>query len=68
MVDLFKRLFVEQNDISQNLAENQKIAILQNQIEYNFNEILEANVFRFAKISNKEDDMVYKLIKEGRDV
>ena len=68
MVDLFKRLFVEQNDISQNLAENQKIAILQNQIEYNFNEILEANVFRFAKITNREDDEVYKLIKEGVNV
>lgn len=68
LVDLFKRMFAENNEISSTLTENQKIAILQNKIEYHFNEILEANVFRFAKISNKEDDVIYKLIKEGVDV
>lgn len=68
MVDLFKRLFVESNEISATLTENQKIAILQNKIEYHFNEILEANVFRFAKISNREDDVIYKLIKEGVEI
>jgi len=68
MVDLFKRMFAEKNEIASTLTEYQKLAILQNKIEYHFNEILEANVFRFAKISNKEDDMFYKLIKEGVDV
>lgn len=68
VVDLFKRLYLEQNEISTSLIENQKIAILQNKLEYHFNEILDANVFRFAKISNKEDDLVFKLIKEGVDV
>lgn len=68
VVELFKRLYVGKNEISTSLAESQKIAILQNKLEYHFNEILDANVFRFAKISNKEDDMVYKLIKEGVDV
>lgn len=68
LIDLFKRMFVEKNEISRNLSENQKIAILQNKLEYHFNDILESNIFRFAKISNKEDDMVYKLIKEGIDV
>ena len=32
------------------------------------NEILDANVFRFAKISNREDDVIYKLIKEGVEI
>lgn len=68
LIALFKRMYVEKNEISNNLSENQKIAILQNKLEYHFDEILESNVFRFAKISNKEDDMVYKLIKEGVDV
>ena len=68
MIDLFKRLFAEKNELASTLAEYQKLAILQNKIEYHFNEILEANVFRFAKISNKEDDLFYKLIKEGIDV
>lgn len=68
VVDLFKRLYLEQNEISTSLAESQKVAILQNKLEYHFNEILDANVFRFAKVSNREDDMVFKLIKEGVDV
>lgn len=68
LVDLFKRLFVSKNEISNNLTENQKSAILKNKLEYHFNEILEANVFRFAKISNREDDMIYKLIRDGLDV
>ncbi len=68
LIDLFKRLFVEKNAISDSLTENQKTAIVQNKLEYHFNEILEANVFRFAKISNREDDVIYKLIKEGVDI
>ena len=68
LIELFKRLFVDDNELNQNLTENQKSAIVQNKLEYHFNDILDANVFRFAKISNKEDDRVYKLIKEGVDV
>lgn len=68
LVDLFKRLFAEKNEMSINLTENQKIAILQNKLEYHFSEIMEANMFRFAKVSNREDDLVFKLIKEGVDV
>ncbi len=68
LVELFKRLYVENNEISNNLTENQKSAIIQNKLEYHFDEILESNVFRFAKINNKEDDMVYKLIRDGIDV
>lgn len=68
IIDLFKRLYVEKNEISLELTDNQKKAIVQNKLEYHFNEILQANAFRFAKISNKEDDDIYKLIKEGIDV
>lgn len=68
IIDLFKRLYAEKNEISIELTDNQKQAIVRNKLEYHFNEILEANVFRFAKISNKEDDVIYKLIREGIDV
>ncbi|MBE7073992.1 MAG: helix-turn-helix transcriptional regulator [Clostridiales bacterium] len=68
LIDLFKRLFVDKNEISSALSDNQKIALVQNKLEYHFNEILEANAFRFAKVSNREDDVIYKLIKEGIDV
>lgn len=68
IVSLFKRLYVEQNEISLGFSETQKIAIIQNKLEYHFNDVLSSNLFRFAKVSNKEDDMVYKLIKDGIDV
>ena len=68
LVELFKRLYLEKNDISLNLTEMQKNLILQNKLEYHFNEILESNSFRFAKVTNREDDTIYKIIKEGSDV
>ena len=67
-IDLFKRLFVENNEISTSLNENQKIALVKNKVEYHLNDILSANAFRFAKISNKDDDKIFKLIKEGVNV
>ena len=68
LIELLKRLYIENNDISKNLTEMQKELLIQNKLEFHFNELLEANSFRFAKISNKEDDFVYKVIKEGSDV
>lgn len=68
LIDLFKRLFVEKNEISASLNENQKIALVKNKLEYHFNDILDSNAFRFAKISNKDDDKIFKLIGEGIDV
>lgn len=67
VVDLFKRLYMDKNDISTTLTEVQKNAIIQNKLEYHFNDTIQANMFRFAKISNKEDDKIFKLIKEGVD-
>ena len=68
VVDLFKRLYLSQNELSQGLLESQKNAIIKNRIDLILNDILEANSFRFAKISNREDDHIYRCIKEGIDV
>ena len=68
IIDLFKRLYSEQNEISIELTDSQKLAIIKNKLEYYFNDILDANAFRFAKISNKEDDTIYKISKEGIDI
>lgn len=68
VVGIFKRLYLEKNELSLELDENQKQAILKNKLEYHFDQILEANSFRFAKISNREDDKIYKLIKESSEI
>lgn len=67
IIELFKRVYIDKNELSMNLSETQKQAIVKNKLEYYFNEILEANLFRFAKVSNREDDSIYKLIREGID-
>lgn len=68
VINMFKRLYLDNNEISAELDENQKQAIIKNKLEYHFEQILEANSFRFAKISNREDDSIYKLIKESVNV
>lgn len=68
IVNLFKRLYTSQNELSSELSESQKIAIIKNRIDLLLSTIFEANAFRFAKISNREDDTVYRYIKEGIDV
>ncbi len=68
IVALFKRLYVSQNELSAELSETQKAAIVKNRIDLLLSDVFESNAFRFAKISNREDDMVYRYIKEGIDV
>ena len=46
----------------------QKQAVIENNIKFFFSEIVEANMFRFAKVSNREDDSLYRILKEGIDV
>lgn len=68
LVSLFKRLYVDKNELSSELDESQKEAILENKVKYYFNEIVDANMFRFGKITNHEDDVLYRILKEGIDV
>ena len=65
LILLFRRLYVEKNELSLNLSNEQKESIVENKLKYYFNEIAEANMFRFAKISNQEDDIVYRMLKEN---
>ncbi|MGN1208521.1 MAG: helix-turn-helix transcriptional regulator, partial [Christensenellales bacterium] len=45
IIELFKRLYSEKAELSIELTEAQKQAIVRNKLEYHFNEILEANAF-----------------------
>ena len=68
LLPLFKRLYMEQNELSSSLNDEQKASIVENKLKYLFNEIIDANMFRIGKITNREDDTVYRLLKEGIDV
>lgn len=65
LINLFKRLYIEKSELSSNLTEEQKRLIIENKLKYYFSEIMDANMFRFAKISNHEDDIVYRILKEN---
>lgn len=65
LVNLFKRLYVDRSELTDNLTEDQKESIIENKLKYYFNEIVDANMFRFAKITNHEDDVVYRILKEN---
>ena len=68
IINLFKRLYASQNELSAELSDTQKTAIIKNRIDLLLSDVFEANAFRFAKVSNREDDVVYRYIKEGIDV
>lgn len=68
LVELFKRMYIQDNELKKNLNEAQKEAVIENNIKFFFSEIVEANMFRFAKVSNREDDSLFRILKEGIDV
>lgn len=68
VIDLVQRLYINKDSITTHLTDTQKEAIVENNIKYLFNEIVEGNMFRFSKVSNREDDHVYKILKEGIDI
>lgn len=67
IVELFKNLYIVNSQLSTALDENQKINLIENKLKYHFDIIVEANEFRYGKISNREDDDFYQLIKEEMD-
>lgn len=63
LIKLFHSLYVEnQNNLS--LTNYQKMRIIEESLKNTLSGLLETNIFRFAKISDMEDDQYYRLIKE----
>lgn len=67
LVNLFTNLYIEKSGLSNSLDNSQKINLIENKLKYYFDNIIEANEFRYGKISNREDDEFYQLIKEEID-
>jgi hypothetical protein len=64
LVELFKNLYLNTNENALKLEEYQKRKIFEDALENIVADCVESNIFRFAKISAKEDDHYYNLIKE----
>lgn len=63
-IKLFKSLYINANNTSLNLNEYQKKRIIEESFKNILEEIIDNNLFRFAKISDMEDDKYYRIIKE----
>jgi hypothetical protein len=64
LMELFKNLYLNTNENALKLEEYQKRKIFEDALENIVADCVESNIFRFAKISAKEDDHYYNLIKE----
>ncbi len=64
LLKLFKNLYLNEDNQSLILEEYQKMNIIENSLENVMRELIDANIFRYAKVSNSEDDDFYRLIKE----
>lgn len=67
LLNLFKNLYINSANLSEELSEFQKKKIFEDSLSKILEDLIDANMFRFAKISNREDDDYYRLIKEFVD-
>lgn len=68
IVKLVNNLYLNDDDgLSNCLTNDQKLNLVENTLKYHFDNIIEANEFRYGKISNRDDDEFYQLIKEETD-
>lgn len=63
-IKLFKSLYINTSNTSLNLNEYQKKRIIEESFKKILEELIDNNLFRFAKISDMEDDKYYRIIKE----
>ena len=67
LLNLFKTLYIENKDNPNQLNEYQKKRIIEDSLSNMLIDMIEANMFRFAKVSNMEDDSYFRLIREGSE-
>jgi len=64
LINLFKNLYINNDTLKDDLTAIQKKRIVENSLNAIVTDLIDANMFRFAKISNMEDDDYYRIIKD----
>lgn len=67
IIKLFKNLYSD-NEFANSLSEENKKLLIRDSLNHMMGESLEANKFRYAKISSLDDDKYYRIIKRSKDV
>ena len=64
LINLFKNLYINNENLKEDLTSLQKKKIVENSLNSIVTDLIDANMFRFAKVSNMEDDDYYRIIKD----
>lgn len=64
LINLFKNLYINNETLKDDLTSIQKKKIVENSLNAIVSDLIDANMFRFAKVSNMEDDDYYRIIKD----
>ena len=64
LINLFKNLYINNANLKDDLNAVQKRKIVENTLNSILTDLIDANMFRFAKVSNMEDDDYYRIIKD----
>ncbi|MBE5734854.1 MAG: helix-turn-helix domain-containing protein [Clostridiales bacterium] len=64
LINLFKNLYINNETLKDDLTSIQKKKIVENSLNSILSDLIDANMFRFAKVSNMEDDDYYRILKD----
>lgn len=64
LINLFKNLYINNETLKDDLTSIQKKKIVENSLNAIVSDLIDANMFRFAKVSNMEDDDYYRILKD----
>ena len=64
LITLFKNLYIEDQNNPNGLNDFQKQRIIGDSLEHMLEDMIDANMFRFAKVSNNEDDRFFRMIRD----
>lgn len=65
LIHLFQTLYVTPSEYKESLSESQKSITIKANLSRYFKKILESNMFRYGKISNRDDDDWYHVLKSS---
>lgn len=63
LINLFRSLYLDEDGLKNKITELQKMIIIKANLERYIKDNLERNIFRYSKISNKDDDEWYHMLK-----
>ena len=67
LIKSFKALYIDDNETSTGISDYQKSIVIRSTLERYIRKSLESNMFRYGKISERDDDDWYQAIKNSSD-